>query len=473
MKYNKVMFIVPMVQASYSAALDPNLGIAYLTAVLEKQGVQVEIFDFGLGYDFEAFFKRLNKFKPDLIGVTLFSFGFVESYQLINRIKDSFDGLLVLGGVHVSALRGRVLEDTKADLAVYGEGENAIVDICKGKNFGDIDNLIYRKNGGVVENKQAAFVKELDSLPFPAWENFELKKYVYPKEGRLQIATSRGCPYNCVYCAVKRSMGLMFRPRSAENVLQEIEKWYRKGYTFFEFVDDCFTMDMARAKRICDMIVERGIKIQWNCANGIRADRVDEELLQKMKAAGCIFVAYGLETGNPDILMRIKKNITLDKAMEAFNLTKKAGIKFAVNFIVGHPDETYEAAMDSIKVAKKIPADYVNFSNMVPYPGTETYDYIRQHGKFLLSEETYLTESTTKLGKPVFETPEFSYAERLKVLKKGRALAKKTHLQCRMGKVVGAIVYQFVRSDAVYNLLRRIATGKFGKKIYNRLKIKE
>jgi radical SAM superfamily enzyme YgiQ (UPF0313 family) len=471
MNFHKILFVIPKVQASYAAKLDPHLGVAYLTTVLEQNNVNVEIFDFALDYQFEDLIEKVKNFQPDLIGITLFSFDFVNSHKLINRIKEQFNLPIILGGVHVSSVKEDVLKKTKADYALYGEAESSIIELCQNKPLEEINGLIYRKDNQIVKNPPAEFIKNLDELPFPAFEKFELKKYTYPQENRLQIATSRGCPYNCVYCAVKLSMGLGFRPRSPENVLKEIEYWHNKGYTFFEFVDDCFTLDMDRAKKICDLIIGKKINIKWNCANGIRADRVDEELLRKMKQAGCEFVAYGLETGSEKILKNIKKGITLQKALDAFQLTKKVGLKFAVNFIIGLPEETYQDALNSINLAKKLPANYVNFSNMVPYPGTETYGYIKEKGKFLLPKETYLTESTTKLGNPVFETPEFSSEERIKALKKGRAIAKKTHLQYRLGKKLGAVIYPLVKSDFSYNLFRRVISGNTSlKKIYNRVR---
>ena len=471
-KFNRILLVIPKVQASYAAKLDPHLGIAYLTAILKKKGIRVEIFDFALDYQFPDLVRKVNNFHPDLIGLTMFSFDFLNSYQLINKIKTS--GIpLVVGGVHVSSTKKDVLKKTKADYALYGEAETSFLELCQGKELDKINGLIYRdsKSDSIIINSPSQLIHNLDELPFPAWEKFELQKYIYPQEGRLQIATSRGCPYNCVYCAVKLSMGLGFRPRSPENVVEEIEHWYGKGFTFFEFVDDCFTLDLNRAKTICDLIIEKGLKIRWNCANGIRADRVDEELLIKMKKAGCEFVAYGLETGSEKILTQIKKGITLEKSKETFLLTKKVGLKFAVNFIVGLPEETYADALKSVELAKEVPADYVNFSNMVPYPGTETYQYIKDHGTFLLPEETYLTESTTKLGEPVFETPEFSLVERRKALQKGRAVAKQSHLQYRLGKKVGLAAYQLARSDIIYNSIRRIISGSTKmKKIYDKLK---
>lgn len=472
MKYNKVLFVIPKVFASYPGALNPHLGVAYLMSVLLKNKVNTEVFDMQLNYSYSELLDKIKKYNPDLIAFSLFSFGFIGSCKLINKVKKDTNKLIIVGGPHPSAVREKILKDTKADLSVYGEGEITLLELCQGKELSEINGLIYRKDGKFIINPPREFMHNLDEIPFPAYEKFELNKYIYADlDKRLPIITARGCPFQCVYCAVRHTMGLPFRPRSAENVIGEIRHWYKLGYRFFEFVDDCFTMDMERAAKICDLIIENDLKIKWNLANGIRADRVDEELLRKMKKAGCIFLAYGLETGNREMIKRIRKNINLDKAMETFRLTKKVGIKFAVNFIIGHPDETYEKAMDSIKLAKKIPADYINFSNMVPYPGTETYEYVKEKGRFLFPEEEFLSESTTKLGDPIYETDEFTKEEREKVLKIGQAIATKSVLTYRLGLFLGNLVYPFAKSNKTYHFLRKMALGnRLGKRVFNIIK---
>ena len=416
---------------------------------------------------------KVKDFGADLIGVTMFSFDFVNTYQKINEIKKKTGLPIVLGGAHVSTVKKEVLEKTDADFGIMRDGEISLLELCSGTPLDEIDSLIWRDENKLVENKVRKLNWELDQLPFPAYEKFELKKYIHFIDRRLPLETSRGCPYSCTYCDVKVSMGQAFRPRSSEHILAELKHWYDKGFRYFEFVDDVFTMDLERAKKVCNMILDSGMKFRWNCANGIRADRVDEELLRLMKKSGCEFVAYGLETGNPELLKVIKKAITLEKARETFNLTKRIGLKFAVNFIIGHQEETFKQAMDSINFAKSIPADYVNFSNMIPYPGTEIFAWIEEQEKvgrarFIMPKEEFLKNSTTKLGLPVFETKEFKYKERVEALRLGRNLAKKSHLKYRMGKFVGAMAYQISRNDEVYNSLRRFVTGnKFGKTFYN------
>ncbi len=473
-RYKKVLFVVTNVTASYGKALNPHLGIAMLMSQLERFEIESEVIDMQLGYTTEDVIAKAKECGCDLIGVTMFSFDFVRTYKVISDIKKKTRLPVVLGGAHISTVKGESLDKTGADFGVTRDGEIPLTQLCLGYPFSEIKSLIWRnKKGEIVENQVRKLNWKLDDLPYPAYEKFELPKYIHYVDKRLPIETSRGCPYSCTYCDVKVSMGQAFRPRSPEHILAELKFWYDKGFRFFEFVDDVFTMNLPRAKKVCRMIIESGMKFDWNCANGIRADRVDEELLRLMKKAGCVFVSYGLETGNPYILKVIKKAITLEKAMETFKLTKRIGLKFAVNFIIGHPEETYEMAMDSVKFSKKVPADYVMFSNMIPYPGTEVYKWIRENEKtgrarFLRQPEEYLKDTTTKIGLPVFETREFRYKERVRALAKGRAQFNRRFLQYRFGSALGLGIYLVARDNDRYMQLRRVAMGtRLGKYTYN------
>ncbi|MBI2102604.1 radical SAM protein [Candidatus Woesearchaeota archaeon] len=476
-RFKRVLFVITEVSASYGRALNPHLGVAMLMAYLDKYNIENAVIDLQLDYTIKDVIQKAKDFKADAIGITMFSFDFANTYKVIDQIKERTGLPVILGGAHISTVKGESLERTNANFAITRDGEIPLLQLCLGYPLDQIKSLIWKdENGKVTENQIRKLNWQLDDLPNPAYHKFELERYVHFIDKRLPIETSRGCPYSCTYCDVKVSMGQAFRPRGPEHIITEIKHFYDQGYRFFEFVDDVFTMDLNRAKTVCRMILESGMKFRWNCANGIRADRVDEELLRLMKDAGCEFVAYGLETGNPEMLKIIKKAITLEKATETFHLTKKIGLKFAVNFIIGHQEETFERAMDSIRYAKSIPADYVNFSNMIPYPGTEIYKWLCDNEKsgrarFLVPKEEFLKNSTTKLGLPVFETDEFSYAERVKALKLGRGIAKRSHLKYRLGPVIGSAVYQISRNDKAYNALRRFATGShFGKRLYNQFR---
>ena len=478
-RFKKILFVVTDVAASYGKAMNPHLGIAMLMSFLEKEGIESEVIDLQLGYTPDDVVSKAKECGADIVGVTMFSFDFANTYEKIKYMRKKLPGMpFILGGAHISTVKGEALEKTGAEFGITRDGEIPLAQLCLGYPFEDIKSLIYRKNAGtpeeeIVLNSTRKLNWKLDELPYPAFDKFELPRYIHSIDKRIPFESSRGCPYSCTYCDVKMSMGQAFRPRSPEHIVEELKYWHDKGYRYFEFVDDVFTMNLDRAKKVCQLIIDSGLEFRWNCANGIRADRIDEELLIMMRKAGCEFVAYGLETGNPEMLKVIKKAITLETATAAFHLTKKVGLKFAVNFIIGHQEETYERAMDSIKYAASIPADYVNFSNMIPYPGTEIYQWLVQaekegRARFLMPKEEFLKNSTTKLGLPVFETREFRYHERVKALNMGRALAKKSHLKYRLGPVVGTLAYQVSRNNTMYNALRRGVTGnKYGKHIYN------
>lgn len=478
-RFHKILFVVTDVAASYGKALNPHLGVAMLMSFLEKEGIESEVIDLQLGYTTDDVIAKAKEVGADIVGVTMFSFDFANTYDKIKYMRSKLPGMpFVLGGAHISTVKGEALEHTGADFGITRDGEIPLAQLCLGYPLEDIKSLVYRKNIGTVEeeiviNSTRKLNWKLDELPYPAFDKFELPRYIHSIDKRIPFESSRGCPYSCTYCDVKMSMGQAFRPRSPEHIIEELRHWHNKGYRYFEFVDDVFTMNLDRAKKVCQMIIDSGMEFRWNCANGIRADRIDEELLILMRKAGCEFVAYGLETGNPEMLKVIKKAITLETATAAFHLTKKVGMKFAVNFIIGHQEETYERAMDSIAYAKSIPADYVNFSNMIPYPGTEIFRWLEEKEKtgrarFLMPKEEFLKNSTTKLGLPVFETREFRYHERVKALNMGRALAKKSHLKYRLGPVIGTLAYQASRNNTLYNALRRGVTGnKIGKRVYN------
>lgn len=476
-RFKRLLFVITEVSASYGRALNPHLGVAMLMAYLEKYKVETAVIDLQLNYTIKDVIQKAKDFHADALGLTMFSFDFSNTYKVIDQIKEGTGLPVILGGAHISTVKGGALERTKADYAITRDGEIPLLQLCLGYPLNQIKSLLWKdEKGKIIENQIRKLNWQLDDLPHPAYHKFELEKYIHFIDKRLPIETSRGCPYSCTYCDVKISMGQAFRPRGAEHIIREIKHFYEQGYRFFEFVDDVFTMDLDRAKVVCRLILQSGMKFRWNCANGIRADRVDEELLRLMKEAGCEFVAYGLETGSPEMLKIIKKAITLEKATETFHLTKRIGLKFAVNFIIGHQEETFARAMDSIKYAKSIPADYVNFSNMIPYPGTEIYKWLLEKEKegrarFIVPKEEFLKNSTTKLGLPVFETDEFTYEERVKALKLGRGLAKKSHLKYRLGPVMGNVVYQVSRNDKAYNALRRFATGsQVGKRLYNQFR---
>ena len=252
-----------------------------------------------------------------------------------------------------------------------------------------------------------SLIDKLDELPLPDFDifkDYDFTDFEYP------LITSRGCPYKCTYCSVGMISGNKMRFRDVDTVIDEL-KWAKVKFncTKFNVLDDNFTLDIKRAKRFCDRLIEEGLTFIWACGNGIRADRVDAELAQKMKNAGCNLVCVGVENADPVVFASIKKGETLDDIKRGIHFLKDAGIEVVGFFIVGLPNDTKmssEMALDFIKEAR---LDSARFGILLPYPKTEAYNILIKTGTFLKNYKDGIHFSD-KLS-PVFETKEFSAAQ--------------------------------------------------------------
>jgi radical SAM superfamily enzyme YgiQ (UPF0313 family) len=468
----KIMFILPKTIerayiVTYSRPGFPHTGVAYLVSLLKQNNIAVKIMDMRLDHTIDELFSCIDEFNPDLIGITSYSFQYTKAYELIDKIKLHGNHTIVIGGPHISAIKGQGLAETKADFAIKQEGEYTLLELCKAieaktENYENIKGLIWRNGENAVENADRPYIQNLDALPFPAYEEFELEKY----SNVLPIITSRGCPYQCIFCSVRISMGNRFRARSPKNIVDEIEHWYNKGWRKFDFNDDCFTFDMKRATEICDLILKKGLSIQYKLYNGIRVDRVSKDLLQRMKKSGCTFVQYGIESGNDEVLRTIKKGITVELARKTIKITNDVGIPNAANFIIGHPGETFDKALDSVRLAETLPTKVTPFYNLIPYPGSELFQWIEKNATFLRPPEVYLNEISYGELEPVFETREFSVKERKKVLKIGFSLYRKKILEYKLGKVLGYLAYLISKSDTLWKIgVKVLMETKIGSRI--------
>ena len=471
----KVLFVVPknksLLGHKYTPPGHPHIGVAYLCAYLRQKGHVVEVYDDGL-QNKRTLSETIRESRPQLVGVTSFSYCYDYALQCINEVKSNFDTPVVIGGPHVSVARKDIFKDSAVDFAVKREGELSLSGLIErlGQNksdFSGIGNLLWKKGNEAVENEDLSFIENLDELPFPDYSLFEVEKYVSTQVRSTAIITSRGCPYLCTYCATLLSMGRNFRKRSAENVFAELKQRYEEGYRDFDINDDCFSLDIQRANKIFDLILESGLAMRFKCYNGFRVDRISEELFQKMKKAGFYFLAFGCESGNETVLKNIKKAISLDQVRKAVTLARKTGIDCCVNFIIGHPTETYRQALDTLAFAKSLDCNYVNFSNLIPYPGTEAYDWARKHGRFMVDEKTFLKQLSTYDDVPIFETEEFSFSQRKKVTKLGHDYYYKRILMWRLGKVLGWIVYYLTKIPGLRSAASNFAiNNKLGRFIF-------
>ncbi|MDD5005792.1 MAG: radical SAM protein [Candidatus Omnitrophica bacterium] len=473
----RIQLIIPknksLLGHKYTPPGHPHIGIAYLGAFLKKHGYEVKVYDDGLKNSL-SLVDSVKEFRPDLVGVTSFSYCYDYAVDCIEKIKTNFDIPVVLGGPHVSVAKSAVLGDSKVDFAVKKEGEYSLLELAEAltrnkKDFSDINNLIWKKDGQIIENQDREFMNNLnlDELPFPDYSLFDVNEYFCAQHHSTALITSRGCPYSCTYCSTLLSMGKTFRSRSAENVFQEIKQRFNEGYRAFDINDDCFSLDIERANKICDLVIDSGLKIRFQCYSGLRVDRVNLELFKKMKKAGFYFLAFGCESGNPEVLKNIKKNITLDQVRNAVKWTKEAGIDSCVNFIIGHPTETYKQALDTLKFAKSLDSNYVNFSNLIPYPGTEAYEWILSNGRFLVDKNKYLRNLSTYDDMPIFETKEFTERQRKRITKLGHNYYYKRILIWRLGGALGSVVYYVTVIPGLRKLFSDFAlNNKIGQIIY-------
>ena len=366
------------------------LGLAYLAAYLEREGISVEIFDMNIYNDSVQLLRRiLEEVKPKVVGISAFTIDIIRADAIAQVIKQfDRDVVTVIGGIHATALPERTMMEFKNfDYLIYGRGEVPLTELIKslkmGKDQKSLEGIVYRSKDTVIKNQPPKHKVPLDELPFPARHKLNLNKYsphiqkcfTLPNTG---LISSLGCPYQCVYCSIHIiHPGLYFR--SPVNLVKEIKYCVDNfGIRDFRFFDDCLTLDKTRMVKICELIIKEGLDIHWNGVS--RVDKVDYELLRLMKKAGCHQLGYGIEVGSEKSLVIINKRTTLEQAAKAIYLTKKVGLQSSASFIIGFPGETIEDIRETIAFAKKLSPDIALFYIVKAYPGTPLYKEVEKKG---------------------------------------------------------------------------------------------
>ena len=360
------------------------LGLAYIGSLLEREGYEVKVMDaFALGLTWKEFGKRIKSENADLIGIGGMTPVIDNSFKAI-KICRKYAKYVVMGGPHATANITNIFRECpELDFAVYGEGEYTMLELVKtieGKgDFSEIKGLAARDR----INEPRQLIKDLDFLPFPARHLLPNNKYRYALAKHKMVTTiftSRGCPYQCIFCD-KSVSGSKWRARSVENVLEEIEETVKKfKVNSLIIYDDLFTLRRERVIGICRGIIKKGLDIDWKCEG--RVDGMDEEELRWMKRAGCSLIAYGVESGNQKSLDYLRKGTTPEQVRRTFKLTREAKIETLAYFVLGIPVETYKEAIRSIEFAKEIDPTYAQFSLLTPFPGTPLYKEAIERGGY-------------------------------------------------------------------------------------------
>ncbi len=360
-----------------------HLGLGYVAACLVHGGHDVRGIDAKThGLDLSTVVRQVHGINPRLVGVTAMTHEIVHVGRLAGAIKKVLpEAIVMVGGPHTTALPEETLSEFSAiDVAVRGEGERTAFELAAaiaGGNprhtWASIAGITYRDNGQIVRNADRPFIEELDTLPFPAWERFPT-----PPKG-WGLYAGRGCPFRCAFC--QRVLGSRIRLRSVDNVLAEIQELEERiGQRTSWFQDETFGVNLRWTNELLDRLIERGHRQDrvWHWKANSRANLADRALYRKMKQAGCTMLDFGIESGNPSILRRIHKNITLSQARRAIAAARAAGLRTNAFFIIGHPGETWSTAMQTVRFAPMCGADSIAVGVMVPYPGTEIWNMARR-----------------------------------------------------------------------------------------------
>ncbi|MBN2103313.1 radical SAM protein [bacterium] len=422
-RFQRVLLVSPP-SSSYLGAARPPQNLGYLAESLLQNNIDYDILDMRLGYRIKDLLKKIKTYEPDLIGFSLVSLEYKKSYHLISATKHAFPHIkTIAGGPHLTVLQEHVLEECPdIDFGVVYEGEKTLSELCQNRlPVSEIKGLIRRIQGKIQYNGHRIFEKNLDDIPYPTYQKFELHKYIR----EMPFNSSRGCPFRCVFCPNKM-ITKKFRWRSPKHVVDEIEYWYKKGIRTFNYDDDNFSFFKDRIFAICDEIETREIRdAEFRCSNGLRADKIDKPLLARMKQVGFNYIAFGVDGGNDHMLRMNKKGETIDQIDSAIRTACELGFDVKIFCILAMPYETLPDIEDSFRMVQKYPVKRVILNNPIPYPGTELFETVKNNGWFIKQPEEYLNHVTENENVPVFVTPEISLKERKKILKRSRKIEKR------------------------------------------------
>ena len=362
----------------------PPLSLMYVAAFLEKEGVEVQLLDMdaeNLSY-MEAL-EKINIFSPDLLGFTLTTYSFHPVLRWIKKFKQDTGLPIIVGGAHGALYPEETMSHPEIDFLIIGEAEVPLPEFIrafqKDRNFDGIKSVGYRKNGQVIIDKTRQFIKDIDSISFPARHLVKNELYaniLTRRKNFTAMLSSRGCPYRCAFCDQKTPP---YRTRSPYNFVEEIKTNYQKfNIKEFDIYDSTFTAKKRRVVEICELIKKEKLDVGWTVRS--RVDSVNEDVLDALKSAGCHTIMYGVESSDPEILRRMRKGISPEKVSAIISYTKRIGIDTLGFFMLGFPGETRQTIENTIRFSLDLPLDYAQFTVLVPFPDTEIYEYYMQNG---------------------------------------------------------------------------------------------
>ncbi len=368
------------------------LGLLSIAAYLKQAGHEVSILDClgpGAQKSSTANAKIIASRKPDLTGFSVTTSGFPDACDMAQAIKAELpESRVMFGGVHVSAIGGPLLRDYPAiDYLCMGEGEITALALADGKAPSNINGLVYRDNGEIIENPPAAQIQDLDELPFPAYEildgfpgGYNLPLFSYINTPGATMITSRGCPFQCSFCD-RSVFKNKYRYNSPEYVYVHMKYLQERfGVRHVNIYDDLFTTNRKRIQRICELLISKPLGMNFNCA--VRAGHADDELLAMLKAAGFLMLSIGIETGDPDQMKSHKPGVTLEEITDTVKRIQARGLRAKGLFMMGLPGDTEKSIARTSDFAMSLDLDDMNMSKFTPFPGAPLWNEIVESGRF-------------------------------------------------------------------------------------------
>lgn len=367
------------------------LGLCYIGGILRDNNFDVKIADLSFESSQKPLVALIKEFKPDIVGISCLTQNYLQALKLAGIAKKiNHDCVVVFGGIHTTYKWQEILNCPDVDMAILGEGEQAMLELCqaldtKGGNLAlrKIKGLAFKENGQIIVNEPTSKISNLDDLPYPAFDLVaipKLESYFDSKRRILPILTSRGCPNQCVFCSTSVMHGKYYRARKPEKIVDEIEYDIKKyAINGLYIVDDLFTFDRKRAEQICGELINRKIDIKWGCS--ARVDSVTPDLLKLMKKAGCEGVFFGVESLDDDILKLMKKGFTAKESEKAVEWALNEGLIVDTSFIVGFPGDTLSSLRKIAEFVSKLKVNgRVLTNNLQILPGSEMYAHPESFG---------------------------------------------------------------------------------------------
>lgn len=366
------------------------IGILSIAAFLEREGHDVYVYDcYGPNASSlkEHHLKNILEFRPDMIGFSATTSGFLDAYELATSIKERNPEIkTIFGGAHISAMGEILLKDYPfIDILCMGEGEVTFLEVANGKSMSSIEGLVYRENDTIVTNPPRPYIKNLDDLPFPAYEKLDgfPKKYHLPlfsyilKPGATMI-TSRGCPYQCAFCD-RSVFKNKFRYNSAEYIYEHICYLHsRFNVKHINIYDDLFTTNRPRIIGLCEKLINKPLGMNFNCI--VRVGHIDDEMLGLMKKAGFIQLNIGIESGDPEILGSMKPGVSIDGVRQAVHKIHSHGLRAKGLFIMGLPGENEASIKKTGDYLLSLGLDDMNVSKFTPFFGAPIWKSLSEYG---------------------------------------------------------------------------------------------